>query len=523
MRRRLTVRGAVQGVGFRPFVYLLAREMGLAGWVSNTPTGAEVQIEGSRELLDLFEVRLSSELPPPGEIATIVRENLQPTGEKRFEIHASEAAGERDAWVLPDLATCPACLAEMRDPNDRRFGYPFVNCTYCGPRYSIIRNLPYDRVNTSMAGFQMCEECRAEYENPADRRFHAQPIACPRCGPQLSFQDSRGRELASRGEALELAAQALLRGEILALQGLGGFHLMVDARDEEAVCRLRERKHRDAKPLAIMATSVEQAEELACFGEVGRRALLSRQAPIVIARKREFRAGDWVFDKHRVAPSVAPDSPGFGVMLPYTPLHHLLLERCGIPLVATSGNLSDEPICVDPQEALARLGDVADAFLVHDRPIVRPVDDSVVRAMAGRAVMVRMARGYAPVAAPLPGCLPGIVAVGPHMKNSMAISRLGEVVLSQHIGDLDTISARERLAQTERDLARLYDSETTEAIADVHPDYGSSHFAESLGVPITRVQHHLAHALSCLADNEWAPPALAVVWDGTGLGEDGTI
>ena len=386
-RRRLTVGGAVQGVGFRPFVYRLATELKLTGWVINSAQGAVIEVEAAEPTLDAFAARLHSELPPHARIEHLVSENLPPQGDTQFEIRHSDAGGAKTALILPDLAICPDCRRELLDPHDRRYRYPFINCTHCGPRYSIIHDLPYDRAATTMRDFVMCPDCRAEYENPLDRRFHAQPVACPNCGPQIALWDRAGNVLSVRDEALLATAEALRRGQIVAVKGLGGFHLLVDARDEAAVTRLRDRKQRYEKPLAVMFPSLEPVGA-ACFVSAAERDVMtSSAAPIVLLRQK---------DNNQIAPSVAPGNPYLGVMLPYTPLHVLLLMELGFPVVATSGNLSGEPICIDEQEALARLGGVADLFLVHDRPIARPVDDSVVMVAAESTVIIRRARGYAP-------------------------------------------------------------------------------------------------------------------------------
>ncbi|HVT10808.1 MAG TPA: carbamoyltransferase HypF [Fimbriimonadaceae bacterium] len=508
----IAARGAVQGVGFRPFVFGLATELGLRGYVRNSAQGAEIEIEGDEARIEEFLRRLSAELPCPAHLTGLETVAQPPRGLGHFEILHSEESGPKLAVMLPDIATCPRCLAEMRDPEDRRYRYPFINCTHCGPRYSILRGLPYDRPKTTMAGFAMCPACRREYGEPSDRRFHAQPIACPVCGPQIELWSPGGQVLARREEALSRAVEVLRGDGILALKGIGGFHLMVDARDEQAVRRLRERKRRYAKPLAVMAPSLEMARSLARISDSEARLLAGPEAPIVLVAAIPGS----------LAESVAPENPNLGLMLPYSPLHHLLLGEVGFPLVATSGNLSEEPICVDEREALARFADIADALLVHDRPIARPVDDSVVRVMTGRTVVLRRARGYAPLPIPLPGIPAGLLAAGGHMKNSVAVSLAGSAVVGQHVGDLDTAPSRVRMEEEARDVAALYDLEIEGVIHDLHPDYASTRFALSLGKPAQAIQHHVAHAFACLAENG-IDEALAVVWDGTGYGTDGTI
>ncbi len=508
--------GAVQGVGFRPFVYRLAGDLGLAGFVENTPQGVTLEVEGPVPLLDTFVQRLRGEAPALARIDTLEAIDVASDGQPGFAIRASAAGGRRSALVLPDLATCADCRRELFDPADRRHRYPFVNCTQCGPRYSVILDLPYDRARTTMAGFALCARCRAEYEDPLDRRFHAEPTACPACGPRLELTDSGGARLALRDEALREAARALREGRVVALLGLGGFQLLVDARDEAAVRRLRERKQREAKPLALMATDLAQARQLCQVGPEEEALLLSAEAPIVILR----RGGDG--GRLDVAESVAPGHPHLGVMLPYTPLHLLLMVELGFPIVATSGNRSDEPICTDPREALSRLGGIADLFLAHDRPVARPVDDSVVRLVAGRPLLLRRARGYAPApVAPAAGAT--VLAVGAHLKNTVGLATGERVVLSPHVGDLDTAPAVAHFRQTIEALGRLLDVQPATVACDAHPDYVSTQHAQATGLPVVYVQHHHAHALSCLADNGLEPPSLALAWDGSGWGTDGTV
>lgn len=513
VRLRLAVRGAVQGVGFRPFAYGLARELGLHGFVMNSTQGAEIEIEGPVAAVEAFHRRLTAELPLPGHIAGLETLTLMAKGYADLTIRESEGEGLRTAVVLPDIATCPLCLAEMRDPRDRRYRYPFINCTHCGPRFSIILRLPYDRPNTTMRAFPMCPDCWAEYEDPNDRRFHAQPVACPVCGPQLAFWNAEGSELAARDEALAMACDLLKAGKVLALKGIGGFHLMVDARDDEAVNRLRTRKHREAKPLAVMVPSLDCAKQVADLEDSAERLIMSPEAPIVIVPARPGL----------LSPSIAPDNPNVGLLLPYSPLHWLLMEELGFPVVATSGNLSEEPICTDELEAAAKFRDIADGILVHNRPIVRPIDDSVARVMAGRPVVFRRARGYAPLPLDLPGISRGFLAVGGHLKNAVALSQEGTAIVGQHVGDLDTAAARDRMEQEVRDLADLYDLTPGAVMHDLHPDYASTTFAGQTGLPSHGVQHHVAHAAGCLAENEIEEPVLAVVWDGTGFGTDGAI
>jgi hydrogenase maturation protein HypF len=489
-RRRIRARGVVQGVGFRPFVYRLAREHGLGGYVLNDGDGVLIEVEGAE--LDGFADELVSCAPAIASIDSVTAESLAPLGETDFRIVASVAKGH-SALIPPDLATCDQCLAELFDPADRRYRYPFINCTQCGPRFTIVRSVPYDRPNTTMAGFPLCADCRNEYEDPLDRRFHAEPIACPVCGPQLSMP-------------LEQAVALLDRGGILAVKGLGGYHLACDAADEAAVARLRARKHREAKPFAVMSG---HPELLVGLDRVERALLESRERPIVLARRL---AGAPVAD------SVAPGSPWLGVMLPYTPLHHLLSHDFGRALVMTSGNLSDEPIAFEDEEARRRLAGVADAFLAHDRPIHRRCEDSVVR----RSFPIRRSRGFAPSPLPLASLRP-LVAVGAELKSTFCVATDEGAYLSPHLGDLDSEAAYRAFVD---DLGLYLGmlGVRPEAIAcDLHPEYLSTKWAREQGLPLVEVQHHHAHAAACLAEHGEDGPALALVFDGTGFGTDGTL
>jgi hydrogenase maturation protein HypF len=517
-RVHVVIRGAVQGVGFRPFVYRLATGMGLTGWVLNSGEGVFIEAQGEFSLLVDFLLRLQAEKPARSFIQSFESSYLDPAPFDGFTIRASSIEGARNTLVLPDIATCPDCLADIMDPSNRRYLYPFTNCTNCGPRFTIIQALPYDRCNTTMKGFLLCAACRAEYENPLDRRFHAQPTACPDCGPSLSLWNPHGRRVADRQEALTLAARELREGKIVAVKGLGGFHLMVDARDDAAVARLRARKRREEKPLALMFPDVESASQSCTISRIEERLLLSPESPIVLLRRRTEEHG-----RTGIAPSAAPGNPYLGVMLPYTPLHQLLLRELGFPLIATSGNISDEPICIDENEALLRLAGVADAFLVHNRPIERHVDDSIVRIMMGRELIIRRARGYAPLPLTLPRPAPSILAVGAHQKNTIGLSVGKNAFLSQHIGDLETPEAAEAFRRVIGGFQTLYEVRPETVAADMHPDYLSTRFAASLGIPVVRVQHHFAHVASCMTENELPGPVLGVAWDGTGYGLDGTI
>jgi hydrogenase maturation protein HypF len=516
-RARLAIRGAVQGVGFRPCVFRLANELGLAGWISNSSQGVLIELEGDRAQLQKFILRLGEEKPPRSFIQSLETSWLDSVGYRTFEIRPSDPTGSKCALVLPDIAVCADCIREMLDPQNRRYQYPFINCTNCGPRFSIIEALPYDRASTSMRRFAMCKQCRVEYEDPGDRRFHAQPNACPACGPQVELWEPSGKTVAVRETAIAIAAEAIADGKIIAIKGLGGFHLVVDARNEDAVVQLRTRKHREEKPFALMFPHLQSVRFGCEVSELEERLLGAPEAPIVLLRRRGQPEDKWV------GPSVAPHNPYLGVMLPYTPLHHLLLGRLGFPIVATSGNLSDEPICIDEYEALERLANIADLFLVHNRPIVRHVDDSVARVMAGRELILRRARGFAPLPVQLKVSAPATLAVGAHLKNTVALFLDQQVFVSQHIGDLETLSAFTAFRQVVADFKRLYDTRPSAIAADLHPDYLSTKFAQGCGLPVAYVQHHFAHVLSCMVENDLSPPVLGVAWDGTGYGLDGTI
>jgi hydrogenase maturation protein HypF len=559
----------------------------LAGWVNNSPQGVFIEVEGPRAELEKFLLRLEAEKPVRSFIQSLEASWLDVVGFTNFEIRPSETGGSKTALVLPDIATCPDCLSEIFDPKNRRHRYPFTNCTHCGPRFSIIESLPYDRANTSMKAFTMCPQCQAEYDDPHNRRFHAQPNACPVCGPHLELWRSgpakREQSAANSSEAqnqprsaersydaLLAAAQAIREGKIVAVKGLGGFHLMVNACDDGAVRRLRERKQREEKPFALMFPSLESVKAECEVSPLEERLLRSPEAPIVLLRKiansDKSRARDGSrCRKSQIVNSIAPGNPYLGVMLPYTPLHHLLMAELGFPVVATSGNLSDEPICTDEHEALERLRDIADVFLIHNRPIVRHVDDSIVRVMLDRELVLRRARGYAPLPVSLSvaadvsrlhirgnsqseptdvGCYKTILAVGAHLKNAVALAIGNQVFISQHIGDLETEQAHTAFRRVIADFEKLYEAKPQIIAADLHPDYLSTKYAlerrppvrresenasdqravPEAGVPIVmQVQHHIAHVLSCMAENEIAPPALGVSWDGTGYGLDGTI
>lgn len=514
-RCRLSIRGQVQGVGFRPYVYRLARELNLVGYVSNDASGATIEIQGPAAALELFCERLVRELPPLAEIADLQRCELAPSHEQDFTIRHSQKDAAAQAHVTVDVATCDDCLRELFDTHDRRYRYPFINCTNCGPRYTIVKSIPYDRPNTTMSAFPMCAPCRKEYENPLDRRFHAQPIACPACGPKVWLADRAGTPTGS-ADPIHDAADLLRAGRILAIKGLGGFHLACLAGSDEAVAELRKRKHRDHKPFGLMARDLAQIERVADIADDARKALLSPARPLVLLPQKA---------QSLVSRLVAPGTNTYGIMLPYTPLHHLLFAEGLDLLVMTSANLSDEPICKDNDEALQRLAGIADAFLLHDRDIERRVDDSVVQARGEKIMMLRRARGYVPRPILLDrSAATEILAVGPELKNTVCLLRGDQAVLSEHIGDLTNTSAYRHFLGTIDHLEALLEMTPTVVAHDLHPMYMSTQYARQLpGVRRIGVQHHFAHVVSCMAEHRLDEPVIGIAADGTGYGDDGAI
>jgi hydrogenase maturation protein HypF len=508
---RVRVAGTVQGVGFRPYVYRLANELALGGYVLNDERGVLVEVEGEPTAVARFVERLPVEAPPLARVERLLTEMVEPSGATAFAIEASVSRGHADAPVTADSATCADCLAEMLDPADRRYHYPFTNCTNCGPRFTIVRRVPYDRPLTTMAGFEMCERCLAEYLDPLDRRFHAQPNACPECGPSLSLGGLRG------DEALAAACGALAEGAIVAVKGLGGFHLACRADIERAVAALRARKHREDRPFALMAADLAAARRLVLLTGEDERALSARERPILIARRRPEAA---------VAEAVAPGLPDLGVMLPYTPLHHLLLAGAGGPLVMTSGNVSDEPIAYEDGDALERLDRIADLFLFHDRPIETRVDDSVLRAAGDdRRLMVRRSRGFVPdsIALPVPAGRP-LLACGAELKSTFCVARGSRAWVGHHIGDLKNYETLRSFSDGIAHFERLF-AVTPEVVAhDLHPEYLSTKYAaEREGVELAGVQHHHAHLAAVLAEHGLSGPAVGAIFDGSGYGPDGTV
>ena len=523
-RVRARVDGTVQGVGYRPFVYRLAAELGVAGWVLNDERGVLVEAEGPAGAVDAFVARLRSDAPPLADVRGVECQHVAIVGEPGFQIVASERGGaatgpsSKVAPVTPDSATCEDCLAELADPRDRRYRYPFLNCTNCGPRFTIVRAIPYDRPATTMAGFVMCAACQAEYEDPLDRRFHAQPNACPACGPQVRLLERDGTPVDEDpgDDPLRAAVRDLLDGKILAIKGLGGYHLACRADDERAVAELRSRKHREDRPFALLVSDVQAARALVECSEPEAALLCSRARPIVLARRLENAP---------VAASVAPRAPDLGVMLPYTPLHQLLAADAGVPLVMTSGNVSDEPIAFDDADALQRLAPIADRFLVHDRPIATRTDDSVVRVVRERPLLMRRSRGYAPGALDLPVSSPRhLLGVGAEQKNAFCIAKGDRAWPSHHIGDVKNFETLTSLRDGVAHFEALFEVRPEVIAHDLHPDYLSTRYAqEREGVELVGVQHHHAHLAATLAEHGESGPAVAAIYDGTGLGGDGTI
>jgi len=513
VRRSVRVTGTVQGVGFRPFVYSLAARLGLSGFVGNDSEGVFAEVEGDPAAVKEFLAAVERDAPPLARIDRIVSKTMQPNDSPGFTIAPSEPGARRTALVSADSATCADCLAELRDPADRRHAYPFINCTNCGPRFTIVADVPYDRPNTTMAAFAMCWRCAAEYHDPADRRFHAQPVCCPACGPRLGLRSPDGTPVAA-GDPVAAAAGVLRDGRVLAVKGLGGYHLAVDARSEEAAAALRARKHREDKPFAVMAGSLAAARRLCEVDQAAARLLTSPGRPIVLMPRRPGT----------VAGAVAPGNRQLGVMLPYTPLHHLLLEAVAGPVVITSGNISDEPIAYRDEDAFARLRGIADGFLTHDRAIHIRTDDSVVRAQRGRAMVIRRSRGYVPEPITVRARFPRpVLACGAELKNTFCLAKEDRAVVSHHIGDLENAATLRSFTEGIEHFGRLFGIEPQVVAYDLHPEYLSTKYALDLDLDACGVQHHHAHIASCLADNGHDGPVIGVAFDGTGYGTDGTL
>ena len=511
--REIEVTGIVQGVGFRPFIYRLARERGLVGWVANTPEGALIKVGGEKQAMESFLRALEEEAPPAAVIEGVRVEETDVFEADSFSIRESDGKGEKMTLISPDLATCEDCLRELFDPSDRRFRYPFINCTNCGPRFTIIAATPYDRHLTSMASFTMCEACEREYHDPADRRFHAQPNACPECGPRLWLEDASGDDVA--GDPVKEAAKLLRKGKILALKGLGGFQLACDATSDAAVSRLRERKRRYAKPLAVMVRDLHEARRYCLVGEEEAEILTSPRSPIVLLEEREGSP---------LSREVATGLKCQGIFLPYTPLHHLLLREAAMPLVMTSGNLSEEPIAKGDREARERLSGIADFFLFHDREILVRYDDSVCMALPDREYPIRRARGYAPYPVVLAReSRTQVLALGAELKNTFCFLRGKHAFVSQHVGDLDNVETLRHFEEAMEAMRRLFTLRPEVVAHDLHPDYITTQMAAEFGLPLEAVQHHHAHVVSCMADNGLEGKVIGVSWDGTGYGPDGTV
>lgn len=516
--RDLIITGRVQGVGFRPFVYRLAHELGLAGTVLNGSGKVFVHAEGPRDHLEQLERRLVEDAPPLARPLLASSRDASPDGLTEFSILPSEASDRPEIHVPPDLFTCDDCVAELSDPNERRYDYPFINCTQCGPRYTIIEAMPYDRPNTSMRDFPLCPACMAEYSSPPDRRFHAQPLACTVCGPNLQFREGRNEH--EREEALHAAVAMLNAGGILAVKGVGGYHLVCDAASRPAVTKLRTRKHRPHKPLAVMfplsgTDGLDVVRKHLKPGRVEAAALLDPSRPIVLVSQKS---------DHQLADNLAPGLKELGAFLPYSPLHHVLLSRFERPVVATSGNVSGEPVITNNDEAEDRLREIADAFLHHDRPILRPADDPVLRVIKRRARPIRLGRGTAPLEIDLPFRLDRpMLATGGHMKNTVALAWDSRAVVSPHIGELEAPRTRDVFAQVIADLQGLYDVKAECLASDLHPGYAGSRWAKQQALPVILVQHHAAHAAALALEHPDVERWLVFTWDGVGLGADGTL
>jgi hydrogenase maturation protein HypF len=512
----ISVRGIVQGVGFRPFVYGLAVRHNLKGWVYNTSEDVKIEVEGEAEAVQQFERELKTQAPPLCQIENITVEYHRPAGYRSFEIRHSQAQEGKYQLISPDVATCQACLRELLDPRDRRYRYPFTNCTNCGPRFTIIEDMPYDRPKTTMRYFPMCPRCQAEYDNPLDRRFHAQPNACPECGPRVRLVDSQGN-VVDESNPIAAASHLLKEGKIVAVKGLGGFLLACDATNDAAVRILRQRKKRSSKPFAVMVTDMDEVRRHCYVSPQEEKLLTSPQSPIVLMRRRKNSS---------ISQEVAPNLHFLGVMLPYTPLHHILLRDTQLPLVMTSGNLSEEPIARDNDEALARLSSIADYFLIHNRDIYSRYDDSVAMVERGTSQLIRRARSYAPYPIRLPFKARQVLGCGAEEKNTFCLTRDNYAFLSQHIGDMENLETLEHFDSTISLYKRLFHIKPEIVAHDLHPDYLATKYAQELGesgVKLVPVQHHHAHIVSCMVDNATASPVIGVAFDGTGLGADGNI
>ncbi|WP_330202700.1 carbamoyltransferase HypF [Cyanobacterium sp. Dongsha4] len=539
-RYEIKISGLVQGIGFRPFIYQLAHKLNINGWINNSSEGVTIHIECSPETLNLFIAKIHQEKPKQSYIENLVINPLNFVGYKSFIIRDSKRVNKHiSANILPDLSACNDCLKELFDSQNRRYRYPFINCTNCGCRYSIIKKLPYDRIFTTMNKFKMCEECEKEYKNPLDRRFHAQPNACEKCGPHLELWNHKGEILAKFDQALKITCELIKQGKILAIKGLGGFHLVVDSRNKSAVNKLRQLKNRPDKPFALMYPNFDKITQDCYVSSLEKKILLSSASPIVLLRRKKENSLSLICSE------ITPNNPYLGIMLPYTPLHHLLLAELNFPIIATSGNRQSEPICIDETEALVKLNSIADYFLVHNRPIFSPIDDSIVRVVDNQAVILRCARGYAPLSIALNNQNiahnKNILALGGHLKSAIALKIDNKVFLSQYLGNLDNLENEELLNNTTQKLKNIYQITPDLITCDSHPDYYSTRYAKTIinkfykeeklsknediknSISLVQVQHHIAHIYSVIAEHNLKLPLLAIAWDGTGYGLDKTI
>ncbi len=510
--KQLTIKlqGQIQGVGFRPFIFQLAQQFQQLGYVANHAQGVVIVIQGQDYQQQAFLNALKTQLPPFAEIHSLAISETPPNPFSDFQIIPSQTNGKPSAFIMPDLAPCPACLSDLTDPNSRFYRYPFTSCCHCGPRYSIIQAQPFDRTNTSMAAFQLCPACQQDYQNPNDRRFHAQTLSCPTCGPSLQFISTAG---VIDNDPIKPAIELLQAGKILALKGIGGFQLWVDGNNQAAVERLRQRKQRPYKPLALMVADLNAAEQLGFISELEQAALTSAAAPIVLLQRRAANT---------VAKAVADNNQLLGIMLPASPLHYLIAQAIPSPLVVTSGNRHHQALCIDNQQAMAELAEIADGFLLHDRAIQRPVDDAVVRLIAGKMTVLRLGRGYAPLTIATTSPITNRLALGGHLKNTLALGVDHQIINSQHLGDLNNPDNQRQALAAIKDLQHLYGIENPNLIHDLHPDYFGSRYANPQ-TDSQAIQHHHAHILACMAEHQLQPPVLGFAWDGAGLGNDGLI
>ncbi len=515
-RSKIILTGLLQGIGFRPYIYRLAVAHKLAGWVANDRDRVLIEVEGDAQNLADFLIDLQSHVPACGHITDLQQQAIPPTYQQGFQFKPSLNADNQAAiFACPDIVVCDACVAELFNPDNRRYLHPFISCCHCGPRYSVMFGLPYDREQTSLRDFPLCEPCAAEYKNPNDRRFFAQTIACPDCGPQLSFCDAKGNPVTHKQNALAATIDALKNGNIVAIKAIGGFQLLLDASNSAAVARLRQLKQRGHKPFAVMVGSLTEAQQLCELSQTEQQCLRSSAAPIVLAKARP--------QAKAVLDNVAPNQALLGIMLPSSPVHHLVMAGLNRPIIATSGNRHGEPICIDNQQAFNNLHGLADFFLVHDRVVLRPLDDSIIRVIADTPTVLRRTRGYVPTPIQLKQPIATTLAVGGQLKNTVAIANQHHVMLSQHLGDLEQRATAEQHRATIADLSRFYALKPEQVISDNHPDYVSSQYAQSLGLPLQTVQHHHAHILACMAEHQLKPPVLGIAWDGTGLGSDNQL